>query len=100
MVEPDLGTRPIGEVVSRQRLAAEVIDAVGRRLFFLGSERGLLVLQVRASTLVDAVRSMPELISRRLAPDRGCDCADLVLVQRRPALQTVGLYERGEDDRP
>ena len=96
VVEPDLGASSVGEVVGRERLAAEMIDLVGRLHGFLCSTRRLVF---RFGEPIGPALQNPELATWRLAPDRRRDRPDLALVQRRSALQTVGLDERSEDDR-
>ena len=76
-----------------------MVDLASRPLagFQGGSNR--LSVRVWEPPLTDPAGPKLELITRRLAPDRSCDRANLVLAQGWSALQTVGFQERGKDDR-
>ena len=97
MIETDLATSAVGEVVGRERLAAEMVDPVRRCLRRFVCYVGRLM--VRVGEPLGAALPNPELLAGWLAPDRDCDRPDFVLVQWWSALQTVGLEERSEDDR-
>ena len=96
VVEADLGASPVGEVVGRERLTAEMLDPVHRRFDrFVCGESGLAV---PVGEHLAQASSNPERLTGRLAPDRGRDRPDLILIERWSTLQSVGLLQCREDD--